>query len=455
LCDTLVALGNSTKDGSVIIGKNSDREPNECQVIRHFPRAKYPSGSKVRCTYVEIPQVTRTNEVVLSSPYWMWGAEMGANEYGVAIGNETAFSKEPVPKTGLLGMDYIRLGLERATTAREAMEVITSLLEDLGQGGNASAIAQYYYQNTYIIADPHEAWVLETSGRQWAAEKVQDVQGISNGYTIESNGDLSSRDLIEYAKDKGWCKPDDKFSFTRCYSDDAMRSIMSCVERRKRTLMLLREAKGSIDVEMMMKILRDHGENVGSWVPSKPTGWKGSIMGTACMHATPSIVDSTTGSYVGNLTEKLATHWFTGSSYPCISVFIPTFLSGAGSSDIFSRGGSAYDDGSPWWRHEKLARIVQLDYATRAPPIQCEIKMLESEFLLEARKTRQQVLKVSVTDGAKLLRSLTDRSSKKVYDQTSKWTASASKIGNSETSPVDYRNYWIYYNKKVNLQLSA
>jgi dipeptidase len=435
------------------MAKNSDREPNECQVIRHFPRAKYPSGSKVRCTYIEIPQISETNEIVLSSPYWMWGAEMGANEHGVAIGNESAWSKEPFAKTGLLGMDSIRLALERASTAGKALEVITSLLEEFGQGGNASATGQTYYHNTYMVADPHEAWVLETSDRHWVAEKVRDVQSISNGYMIESRGDLSSRDLVEYAREKGWCKTGEEFSFAKCYSDQDMRSTMACVERRKRTLSLLRDAKGSINVEMMMKMLRDHGENAEPWVPTKPTGWKASIMGSACMHATPSVFSSSTGSYVGILTEKLATHWFTGASYPCISVFVPIYLSGAGSSEIFSKGGSVYDDSSPWWRHEKLARIIQLDYAARAPLIQQEIKQLEKEFFEAANKAREQALKLPGADKTRILRGLTDKLSKKVYDETAKWIASASKTGNSEAAPLGYRNFMNKVNSKANLQL--
>jgi len=41
MCDTLVALPNFTKDGTVIFGKNSDRPPNEAQVLRRFSGAKH------------------------------------------------------------------------------------------------------------------------------------------------------------------------------------------------------------------------------------------------------------------------------------------------------------------------------------------------------------------------------------------------------------------------------
>src|SRR5690606_36076125 len=78
MCDTVVALGSATADGAVIFGKNSDREPNEAHHLLLVPRARHEPGSTVKCTYVEIPQVDETYAVLLSKPFWMWGAEMGA-----------------------------------------------------------------------------------------------------------------------------------------------------------------------------------------------------------------------------------------------------------------------------------------------------------------------------------------------------------------------------------------
>lgn len=78
----------------------------------------------------------------------------------------------------LIGAEHIdvcRLGLERGATARQAMDVIVSLLKIYGQGGRCFENAEHagvVYCNSFIIADGQEAWVLETAGQHWAAERV-------------------------------------------------------------------------------------------------------------------------------------------------------------------------------------------------------------------------------------------------------------------------------------------
>ncbi|NVM53158.1 MAG: peptidase U34, partial [Candidatus Helarchaeota archaeon] len=75
MCDTLVAVGLATSDGSTIFGKNSDRPYAEVQNLIHVPRQEH-SEANLKCTYIEIPQIPETFEVILCQPYWMWGAEM-------------------------------------------------------------------------------------------------------------------------------------------------------------------------------------------------------------------------------------------------------------------------------------------------------------------------------------------------------------------------------------------
>jgi len=379
MCDTFVALGNATSDGSVIFGKNSDREPNEAQELVLIPHSEHEDGANVDCTYIAIPQVPETNAVLLSKPFWIWGAEMGANEHGVVIGNEAVFTKVPYQKEpGLIGMDFLRLGLERASSAEEALNVIVELLEEYGQGGNCGFSHKLFYHNSFLIADRSEAWVLETAGNHWAAEKVRDVRSISNLITIGSKWDRASDELVSFALQKGWCKDKDNFDFSRCYSDFLFTTFAAGRHRCQRTTAILKENIGRIDVSLAMQILRDHGASAtGDWIPGK-----GLFGAEVCMHAGMGIVrgSQTTGSMISQLKPEGEIHWMTGTSAPCTSVFKPVWID-AGLPDLGSSVSGTYDESTFWWRHENLHREVLRDYSTRITEVASRMAVLESGFL--------------------------------------------------------------------------
>ena len=173
MCDTFVVLGGLAASGCTMLAKNSDREPNEAQYLTRVAARDHAPGSTVRCTYVELPQAAHTHAVLGSRPWWMWGFEHGVNEHGLAIGNEALFSRLPAStEPGLLGMDLLRLTLERAASAEEGLAVLTGLLERHGQSGRTSATREASYHNSFVLADAAEAWILETAGRHWAARRV-------------------------------------------------------------------------------------------------------------------------------------------------------------------------------------------------------------------------------------------------------------------------------------------
>ncbi|XP_032285176.1 secernin-2 isoform X3 [Phoca vitulina] len=174
-CDCFVSVPPASAIPAVIFAKNSDRPRDEVQEVVFVPASTHAPGSRLQCTYIEVEQVSKTHAVILSRPSWLWGAEMGANEHGVCIGNEAVWTKEPVGEgEALLGMDLLRLALERSRSALEALHVITGLLERYGQGGSCREDpAPFCYHNTFLLADRTEAWVLETAGRLWAAQRIQ------------------------------------------------------------------------------------------------------------------------------------------------------------------------------------------------------------------------------------------------------------------------------------------
>lgn len=317
MCDTFVALGNATADGSVLFAKNSDRQSNEPHNMIRIPRTKHPVPSKVRCTYIEIDQVPKTYEVLLLKPSWIWGCEMGANEFGLNIGNEAVFTKESYGEDSLIGMDMVRLALERCKTSDEALDFIIGLLETYGQGGNCGYEKDFTYHNAFLIADTKSAWVLETAGGFWVAEKVKDVRSISNCLTIGKDFDRSHPDVVKHAIDRGWCKDEKDFDFAKCYSHPLITRFSGGRERHATSMTILERHKGHITAHTMRSILRTHSPSI----EHNPFS-KGSLK-SICMHAGCPFGNHTTGSYVAKLNSYLCTYWITGSSTPCISLFKP------------------------------------------------------------------------------------------------------------------------------------
>lgn len=391
MCDTVVATGAVTRDGVTLFGKNSDREPNEAHHLLLVPAQDHPAGAKLRLTYIEIPQVAHTCAVLLAKPFWMWGAEMGTNEYGLTIGNEAVFTRLPYQKeAGMPGMDLLRLGLERAPTARQALDVMTTLLAEYRQGGNGGFQHPFYYHNSYILADPHDAWVLETAGPHWAARQVQGVYTISNGITITTEWDLASPDLVNYAVERGWCRGRDDFDFASCYSNPLYTYLSDCRRRCQRTRRRLEAQAGRIDPAVLMSALRDHGPDARpDWQPGP--GLLGKLRGNdVCMHAGfgPVRGIQTTGSQVSHLHPTHPTHFFTATAAPCTSLFKPVWLD-AGLPDAGPLPQGDYDPHSLFWRHERLHRATLEDYPTRHALYAAERDALEQGWVNQALAAAQ------------------------------------------------------------------
>ncbi|CAH0578201.1 unnamed protein product [Chrysodeixis includens] len=308
-CDTFVVLPPFTNNNAVIFGKNSDRPQHEVQEVVLVKGGV--RNEKLKCTYITIEESSSpVYSVILSKPAWMWGAEMGANEKNVVIGNEAVWTNNnegegDARQRRLLGMDLVRLGLERGNSAEAALDVITSLLQKYGQGGPCSEHDDsHFYHNSFLIADPKEAWVLETSGKLWAAEKIASgYRNISNGLTITTKIDKHSDNLMEKAKMMGLWSGQGEFNFTKCFSSGGDELRQQEGER------LLKEgsASSSFGVKNMLDVLRH----------------KDSRICRGCDDTFP-----TQGSQVSLLSNKsTSVHWFTGTPDPSVSFFKPFIFS--------------------------------------------------------------------------------------------------------------------------------
>ena len=347
MCDTLVVVG----ERGVLFGKNSDRAPNEAQILDWQPARTHPPGATVRCTWIEIPQARHTHAVLLSRPFWMWGAEMAANEHGVIIGNEAVFTRERVPRTGLTGMDLLRLTVERAADAETAARTLTELLTTHGQGGACDhESARMAYFSSFLIADRTRAYVVETAGREHAVERVtRGTRAISNGLTIPG--------------------------FAERHSDRIKTWASECRARRARA-QTVPDAAGLADI---LRALRDHGE--GGAAPRYR--WLNGAMAGPCMHAGGHLAAAqTVASWAAHLSPAGDTHLVTGTAAPCTGLFkpvsirtpVPAALLGPAPTD-------RTDPASLFWRHERLHRQILRAPDRLLPLLTTERDAIEARWL--------------------------------------------------------------------------
>ena len=328
MCDT---IGKRISDNHSIFAKNSDRSPNEPQVLE-FIEHKHKTDKTLKCTYISIPQAEETNAMVISRPVWLWGAEMGVNEHGVCIGNEAVFTKGKYGKDSLIGMDYVRLGLERGNTAYDAVRVITGLLEEYGQGGNCGYDKSFHYDNSYLIMDRQEIYVLETAGKYWAYKKY-DHASISNRLTLGDDCDAYSGERCDFRKK---------------YSDFLFSTFSAASGRRKTTCCCKLDS-----VYDAFEALRQHSVD--------DPMCRGSVS-SVCMHAGNMFADQTTASMVVELTDDIKIY-VTGSSRPCISVFKPYGFEAGGIINAENA-----DNAAEYWKRTELrqrgllGRIIPAEY---------------------------------------------------------------------------------------------
>ncbi len=352
MCDTLCVIGNDR----TLFAKNSDRPMHEAQVVETYAR-RAASGS-LRTTYLQIDDAG-AYALIGSRPVWMWGFEHGVNEHRVAIGNEkiwTTDSPADAPP-GLVGMDLVRLGLERGANAEDALDVMTDLLGRHGQGGGGEAGGAEPYWSSFLVADPSSAWILETSGRSWVAAPVEDGAAISNRVTLSTGWTRASGDIPDGAD---WDTRRDPEQPTES-GDVRLAVTRTCVAT----------GAAALGPASLARTMRDHGQiGAGS---ADDLGADRSGM-TVCMHRRAG--KATTSSIVADLsdTDRPLRAWVALGS-PCVSIYVPVFP-----PDVAPR---ELAEPASWRRFAALRDRVEADLAV-ADEVHGVLRPLEAELWLEA-----------------------------------------------------------------------
>lgn len=392
-CDTLAIPAEYSASGCSIFAKNSDREVSESQLLLRFPAEDFSEGATVRCTYISIEQVPHTYALTGSKPWWMWGLEMGINECGVAIGNEAEWSNIPTAEEdALLGMDLVRLGLERGATAKEALEVVIRLLERYGQGGACKyqgTRRDSSYHNSFIIADPNEIYLLETVGRHWVYRRLKDAEGISNVYSTGEDFDAASKDIELFAESKGLHDARRRFDFSKSFLLMNYH-FLGGFTRAQWSTRMLRERRGKLNAENVLGILRGHYE--GDTVENRWSAAAGCIP-CVCMHGSEPTRTHSAATMVIEYhrtvyPELLYTYW--GSMCPpCCSLIIPFYNTGY-IPERLGRGKNVYEENSFWWKINRMVSDIESNYERYHDWLEEIRKSTEAGFRIEAQERWKQ-----------------------------------------------------------------
>lgn len=221
-CTNLIAGKKATTDGSVLMTYAADSH-NLYGMLTHTPAADHKAGEMRKVVewdtgkpLGEIPQVAHTYNVVGNM-----------NEHQLAIGESTwGGHEELVDTTGNSVIDYgslIQIALERATNARDAIKVMTDLVEKYGYASSGES---------FSVADKNEVWVLEMIGKGaekgavWVAVRIPDdaISGHANEPRIrkvdfkDKKNVMHSPDVISFARKRGYFNgKDEDFSFADAY----------------------------------------------------------------------------------------------------------------------------------------------------------------------------------------------------------------------------------------------
>lgn len=270
-CTSLIAAPGATESGSSMITYAADSH-TLYGALYSQPAADHADGAVRRVIdwdsgkYLgDIPEVKHTYATVGNM-----------NEHGLTIGESTWGGREELAGTGTV--DYgslIYITLQRARTAREAIEVMTGLVRDHGYASSGES---------FSIADPDEVWIMELIGKGktdpgavWVARRVPEgyICGHANHarihrFPLNDPNTIYSPDVIEFARKQGYFNgKDTDFDFSRAYAVTDAGALRGC-DARVWAYFNRFAPKGSVD-NFIPWIMEGRGEPMPLWVkPEKP-----------------------------------------------------------------------------------------------------------------------------------------------------------------------------------------
>jgi secernin len=384
--DLVVALGRATVLGHTLVGHNSHRPPGERQRLCCVAGRAFSFGEKVLTSSLELPQVRQTFTVLGWQPAGCWGYLFGVNERQVVAGCGHWESVLSCERPTLLGSDLVRLVLERGSSARQAVDLLTQWIERHGQGLAEDGVVK---DHLFLLADPSEAIVVEAAGNHWVSQQINEVRAVSDTGVIRQDWNRISHGLADVAIERGaWPADGSKLDFLAALCDQPT-GEESGLRRWGRATLLMEEQNGSIDVPFLRHVLSDHYEGTRFEVdPLEPVPGPTPL----CQHGPLGSI--TAASFVAQLqpdAEALPLVWYTAGP-ACLGVALPLLLEG----ELPETLTESDSQDSLWMRTREVTKRLRVDPERWAllrelnAPLQERLTQEGEEFAREAAQWKKQ-----------------------------------------------------------------
>ena len=464
-CTNLIVGKKASKDGSVIISYSQD-DYGSFEPLRVIPAADHPAGTMHPLYHYEsnnylgeIPEVAHT-----------YGVVGLMNEFQVSIHETTWGGRTELTDTISGLIDYgslMVLGLQRSKTAREAIEVMTSLVDTYGYESEGES---------FSVADPNEAWILEMIGKGpgrkgtvWVAVRIPDdcISGHANQSRIhqfplkDKANCMYSKDVISFAKQKGYFTGKDKdFSFADAYNPLDFGGARYCEARvwsffnkwaamdmkpylkyamgedlQAQPFPLYVQPRQKLTVQDVKNMMRDHYEDTpmdirtglgaGPYeMPYRPTPLSYEVDGKKYFNERPISTQQASCIYVAQMRSWLPDHvggvlWF-GNDDANMVAMVPVYCCTNDAPECFNeKTGDTFTFSfkSAYWMQNWVSNMVYLRYSLLFPELQKVRDQLENNFNQLQPEIEKNALSMTEAEAKKYLSNYTYKQSARMMDE--------------------------------------
>ena len=467
-CTNFIVGKKASADGSVICTYNADDYGlfiNLC----HYPAGTHPKGTMRKIFNWD----TNKYQGVISEAPQTYNVIGNINEFQVSIAETTYGGREEMEdSTGIL--DYgslIYLALQRSKTAREAIQVMTTLAQTYGYNSGGE---------TFTICDPNEAWIMEMMGKGpgskgivWVALRVPDDaicahanQSRITKFNMNDKANvLYSKDVVSFARSKGWFTGKDKdFSWRDTYAKPTFGGRRFCDARvwsffnhfandfdkylpwalgkdkdaEDMPLWIIPNKK--VSVQDVMACMRDHYENTplaldsssvggGVWeMPYRPTPLRFKVDGKNYFNERPVSTQQTAFSYVAQLRSWLPREiggvlWF-GNDDGNMVAYTPIYCGNTTQPECYNTPGAdavTFSDKNAFWVCNWISNMVYPRYNQMFPTLKEVRDSLENSYFANQLAIEKQAVALYNTDKAKVISLLNQYSNDKAQQMLHHW----------------------------------